>query len=93
MNLVGLSCVLDKNEIDCIIIETPLKDIIAEIKERVSGVMVVDSIFAPFVISIMPDITPWKIKEFSLFKLKIDAIKENSLRFVKRSIIRVNSAI
>ena len=93
MNFIGFMFVCERKESDCIIIEIPLKEIIAEIKERESGVMLEDSIFTPFVISMMPDITPWKSAVFSGLKLKIDGIKEKTWRFVKSVIINEKSAI
>ena len=57
MNFGGLMFVLERKESDCIIIEKPLNAIIADINERDKGETAIDKRFAPFVISIMPDIT------------------------------------
>ena len=93
MNFIDFIFVCERKESDCIIIEMPLKEIIDEMKARESGVMLEDNVLTPFVISIMPDITPWKSAVCSGFKLKINGIKEKTLRFVKMVIINEKSAI
>lgn len=56
MNLCAFIGVLFRKESDCIIIDRPLNAIKKLMSEIESGLIVFDSIFAPFVISTMPDI-------------------------------------
>ena len=73
--------------------EKPLKEIIADINDRDSWDVELDNILTPFVISTMPDITPWKITVFSWLKPIIEGNNVKRPRLLKRSIINVKSAI
>ena len=93
MNFIEFIFVFERKDKDCIMMEKPLKEIIADINDRDRGEYELDNNFIPFVISTMPDITPWKIVVLSWFKPIIDCKNKKTLRFVKRSIIRVKRAI
>ena len=49
-------------------IEKPPNEIKAQIREKESGVLTIESMFTPLVISIMPDITPCESAVLSIFE-------------------------
>ena len=72
MNLGLFIGVCDRKLNDCIIIEKPLNEIILAINGIEYGEDISESVFAPFVISIIPDIIPIKrLDEFCGFLEKI----------------------